>query len=224
MAEDHSGFKALAAIDMNSKQIHNVANPSTAQDAATVNWCQTSQVNSVVQNVGVQNENLNMNSHKINNVTDPTSAQDAATKAYVDAAGFTSRARVYRSGYQNLPADTWTKIQFNVETYDGANEYNTSTFKFTAGSAGYYLINAQVWILHMDANSDAELGIKVNGSRVVSAQEYTPKYGSVIPSCSDIIHLSAGDYVEVSVRQYSATAKNVNGSSNLTYMSIHRLS
>lgn len=73
-----------ADISWNSHKITSLADPAAAQDAATKNWCETSQTASALTSLGAQAENLNMNSHQIDNVTDPTAAQDAATKKYVD--------------------------------------------------------------------------------------------------------------------------------------------
>jgi len=42
---------------------------------------------------------------------------------------------------QTLSAATWTKLQFNAESFDTNSNYNTSTYRFTPTVAGYYQFN-----------------------------------------------------------------------------------
>lgn len=79
-----------AAWSNNSKKITSVADPASAQDAATKHYVDTTTLPSTETLHGVAAANANdgdvaLNSHKLTGVTDPASAQDAATKHYVDA-------------------------------------------------------------------------------------------------------------------------------------------
>jgi hypothetical protein len=44
---------------------------------------------------------------------------------------------------QSVSASTYTKVACNVEEFDTANCYNTSTYRFTPNVAGYYQFNGQ---------------------------------------------------------------------------------
>ncbi len=44
---------------------------------------------------------------------------------------------------QSVSSGTYTKVACNVEEFDTANCYNTSTYRFTPNVAGYYQFNGQ---------------------------------------------------------------------------------
>ena len=84
-----SRFLAISSggISAESLKVTNVSNPTSAQDAATKNYVDTSTANTnYVKKDGTvaMTGALNMGTHLINNVVNPVSAQDAATKNYVD--------------------------------------------------------------------------------------------------------------------------------------------
>ena len=43
-----------------------------------------------------------------------------------------------------LPNTTWTKVILNVAEYDISSTYNTSSYRFTPGVAGYYSLTAAI--------------------------------------------------------------------------------
>lgn len=52
---------------------------------------------------------------------------------------------VVRTGNQTTTQNAFTKIQFNTETYDTANNFDSTTnYRFTPDIAGYYQLNATV--------------------------------------------------------------------------------
>ena len=51
-----------------------------------------------------------------------------------------------RGSTQTISASTWTKIQFNSESWDTANAYDSTTnYRFTPLTAGYYQVNFGIW-------------------------------------------------------------------------------
>ena len=49
----------------------------------------------------------------------------------------------YRTATQSIASSTWTKIQYNLEEFDTANCYDSTTnYRFTPNVAGYYQISA----------------------------------------------------------------------------------
>lgn len=141
---------------------------------------------------------------------------------------FTSRFHVYLSADQSIPSGSFTKIQLNTEVFDGDNEFDNATnYRFTAGSAGYYVICAGAEVKNLGAGKFAQLAVKVDGTTyeiaprhyvTSAAQDYVPLYGS------KIIYLAASSYVELQVYHNHGSNRNVAGARHITYLSGHRVS
>ena len=69
-----------ASVSMNSQKITSLADPTSAQEAATKNYVDTRSISTFA----VPTADVPWNSKKITGLLDPTNAQDAATKNYVD--------------------------------------------------------------------------------------------------------------------------------------------
>jgi len=78
---------------------------------------------------------------------------------------------VYRNGDQSLSDNTLTTIQFNVENVDSASAFDTSTYKFTPQTSGYYFVSLNVGIGTTADNSIDKFQIKIfkNGSGITGA-------------------------------------------------------
>jgi len=51
-----------------------------------------------------------------------------------------------RGSTQTISASTWTKIQFNTESWDTGSAYDSTTnYRFTPQIAGYYQVNFAIW-------------------------------------------------------------------------------
>ena len=75
-------------------------------------------------------------------IATPTADSHAATKKYVDDnGGFTSNIRVYLSSDQTITGATETIVEFDTETRDIDNEFNTSTYKFSPSKTGNYMVS-----------------------------------------------------------------------------------
>lgn len=119
---EHSGIhlNALAAptgdVSLNSHNLTSVADPTSAQHAATKNYVDTRSLS----NFSAPTGDLSIGTHKLTNVTDPASDQDAATKHYVDHHAVTN---------DNSPAADWsvanhkiTSLATPTDDYDAANK------------------------------------------------------------------------------------------------------
>lgn len=138
------------------------------------------------------------------------------------AVGFSSLASVYLSAGQTIPSGTWTKVNFSTESYDVNNEFDTSTYKFTAAEGGYYSITAQVTF--SEPIERVGTMVKKNGSEIISI--YSHNYGSGgglrgIVATKDV-KLVSGDYIEVFVVQNSGVAQTCQNSAARTFFTIHR--
>jgi len=108
-----------------------------------------------------------------------------------------------------FPSDTGTKGNFNSESFDIQNEFDTSTKRFTASVAGKYLVIAQsaAWYL---ANVRVRANIYKNGA------QYSNWEGAVGNNFDyphmriiDVVDLAANDYVEAYFYQYSGSDKTL---------------
>tara|TARA_Y100000004_G_scaffold192893_1_gene254249 strand:+ start:489 stop:1091 length:603 start_codon:yes stop_codon:yes gene_type:complete len=83
------------------------------------------------------------------------------------------------NGSQSISADTDTLVQFNTERYDLGSNFNTSTYIYTAPSAGYYKFDVAC---HVASASDSQL------KTTRAFLRFTPSGGSntdIVPSYYD---------------------------------------
>jgi hypothetical protein len=111
-----------------------------------------------------------------------------------------SGCRAYLDADQTINASAATKVNINHVTYDIQNEFNTSTHKFTAKTAGLYLIIHQL-SLHRQTGSMADGSaicayIKVNGAYIAETDLVLGGAFNPTLQCIAIIQLAVNDYVE----------------------------
>lgn len=110
----------------------------------------------------------------------------------------------YANGGQTISNNTLTKIQFNVETFDTANAFDSSTnYRFTPLVAGYYQVTLNVALNTMTGN--AQPSINKNGS--------VYQYGNYPNACvsapywasmSALIYMNGStDYIEGYITQFT---------------------
>ena len=101
----------------------------------------------------------------------------------------------YSTSTQTFSAGTWTKCQFNNESFDTANAFDSTTnYRFTPQVAGYYQINTIFQVT--TGQNYAGLGIYKNGSVYKYVQSRQDQGYSIW--LSDIIYLNGStDYLEV---------------------------
>ena len=81
----------------------------------------------------------------------------------------------YLSASQSVTDATWTKVQFNTEILDSDGTYDNSTnYRFTPASTGYYLINAGLVIEAEGVGrmADNYLSLYKNGTQVSVSEQY----------------------------------------------------
>ena len=52
--------------------------------------------------------------------------------------------RAYRSANYSIASSSFVEVQFDTKTFDTNTCFNTSTYRFTPTSSGYYFFNAQI--------------------------------------------------------------------------------
>lgn len=99
----------------------------------------------------------------------------------------------------------------------------SSTFKAT--SAGYYLVISSVWFVGLDLNTKYVSRILQNGSCIAESANYCAANAQWPTSKStQIVSLSADDVLELVGYHEHGSNRDIYGTAEGTYLSIHRLS
>jgi len=122
--------------------------------------------------------------------------------------------QAYLSSNQTINNNTLTTVAWNTTSFDTANCFNTSTYRFTPTVAGYYLFIVNlVWA---SAPNTGELYGYLNKNSTGYAIIDTTANGSTFYVQNQSIILSANgttDYFTFSIAQSSGSSKSINGSS-----------
>lgn len=166
---------------------------------------------------------INMGSNDITNVGTPETALEAATKGYVDSAEPTAKSavRAYRSGNQPGLGLGPTKIQFNAENYDEGLDFSISSYRFTAPTAGYYFIYAQIYWNGTSVPPNRELHIYKSDVSIAMNRHVVSGPNDRTKSIASIEYLTAGQYIEI-----FAGVSNIGtltGGSDKTFLVIYKL-
>lgn len=123
----------------------------------------------------------------------------------------------YLSTNQNPTNATYTKVQINTESFDTANCFDTSLYRFTPNVAGYYQVQAAcrissttpstyVWAIYKNGSNINELNIATTpaqyDNRVVASLVYMN---------------GTTDYLEFYCYCSASSAQTFNAGSNATY-------
>lgn len=113
------------------------------------------------------------------------------------------KASVYLTGGgQNIPSQTWTKVEMQTEVYDTNNNYNTSLFRYVAPVTGFYDIYVQVQttISGLSTTTNTVAAIYKNGAPLRFGDQDIGNGNSAkiprIPVTMFAAYLVAGDYIE----------------------------
>lgn len=150
-----------------------------------------------------------------------------SVKAYVDdnvggAANAFVGARVTKSAAQSIATGTWVALTFDTETFDTDSIHdtvtNTSRLTVPTGMDGGWIVSGQATFNSLADGVLYGVEIHLNGSAVTRTLSYSGK-ASAFPSAtvSDILSLTAGDYVELFARQDTGSSLGVNGRLAMTY-------
>ena len=97
--------------------------------------------------------------------------------------------RAYMANAQTISATTFTKLNFNTESFDTNGNYDTSTNRFTPTVAGYYQITANTYF-----SATAQLYIYKNGSANITGAYLNSSGHSV----AGLVYLNGTtDYIEI---------------------------
>jgi len=123
---------------------------------------------------------------------------------------FESRFMAMRDTVQSIPLDTYTKVEFNTELYDGLGEFDhESGFDFTAQEAGEYHFGACIGIVSLVDTETIVATIRWENS-VTKGQDMKKQgdagVGIVNPSLD--LHLEIGETVHIEISHNKTGAKD----------------
>ena len=167
--------------------------------------------------------------------TDEFLVSDAGTLKRVDysylKAVNTPTFHVYRSGNQSISNNTTTKVQFNAETFDTANAFDSSTnFRFTPQTSGKYYFYAGIYIANGSSASLEEYQIQIqkNGSakliNTIDRRTSGIGYNISVPVSGLLEANGSSDYFEVHANVvWGGGSQNIIGAVNQTYFGGYKI-
>ena len=127
--------------------------------------------------------------------------------------------RAYRGTDQNLSSGVWTKVQLNTESWDTANNFDSTTnYRFTPTTAGYYQINALAYVYSSGGtNGNYMMSIYKNGSQYATWMDIDQTGAQ--NGISTIIYFNGStDYIEMYARGTSSGTNVVSAGPVDNYM------
>ena len=123
---------------------------------------------------------------------------------------------------QSFSANTYTKIEFNGENFDTANNFDSTTnYRFTPTTAGYYQINMNV-LMSSTASTNTFMDILIykNGTNYL-AESFTNNSSAYAGGqISGVIYFNgSSDYIEGYIWQNSGTGQLIRNDTGFTTFS-----
>lgn len=127
----------------------------------------------------------------------------------------------YLGASQNITNSTKTTMQFNTEYYDYGDNYDHTTYTFTAPYDGVYQFSAGGRIPGVDADEWASCYITTSNSAMPSFRYLDRAYSAntnVYPRLTVEVYLDAGDTVKAEIEQISGGTQSLaSGFDDFTY-------
>ena len=117
------------------------------------------------------------------------------------------------SAATSVASSTYVKIGFNTITFDTANYFDTTNYRFTPLVAGYYQINAGIQYNGPSSTTAfALISLAKNGNVYTGGQNLITAIQYAIPSTSGLIYLNGStDYVEIFGYQSQGSTQTMSG-------------
>ncbi|MHA1534840.1 MAG: hypothetical protein ACTSP8_08955, partial [Promethearchaeota archaeon] len=101
--------------------------------------------------------------------------------------------------------------------YDVSGDFNILTDRFICPTSGYYLISGMVTFSSMQDGEVINIAAFSEGVREAGSVTHAAHANIVSVGFTDIVHLNAGDYVELSAYHSGSAARTIYGSTAGTY-------
>ena len=140
--------------------------------------------------------------------------------------GTTPAFKAHMSTGQNISNATGTVIAFDSEDLDSDSAYNTSNYRFTPQTAGYYFVAASALIEHGDAAGEyGDLAIHKNGTKVI-AQRLPGLYYNLSTGlfCYGIIQMNgSSDYIDCQIYHNHGSTRGLDSNDDYTTFQAFRV-
>jgi hypothetical protein len=157
------------------------------------------------------NENFKDADDRITALEGDLTTANAAITALEAKTHDPSAFRAFRTTAQNIPHGTPTKLVFDSELFDLANEYNPTTGFFTAASAGTYLVHCAMWLISpAGAGPVWAITVDKNGTQLASSDWQSAAAKGFTPAIDGLIHLNAGDQISCVLYQDTGATQSTN--------------
>jgi len=127
---------------------------------------------------------------------------------------------VYRNGTQSVANTTYVTVQFNAETFDPDNKFDTSNYRFTPAVAGFYFLTAQVR-LGVQADGNMYIGLRKSGSTFANALNDNSDNDTV--SVSSIVQMSDSEYIDVQFFQATGQTRDITAGAGNTFFTGYKI-
>ena len=129
---------------------------------------------------------------------------------------------VYRNGTQAIANNTATKVQYNTESFDTDNTFDSSTnYRYTPAFSGKSFLVGSIRLYGTDDFNNYTLEIHKNGTAILRQQNSHWHYESA--QVSGIVTHDTDDYFEVYVTQQSGSSLDVMSGIEITYFMGYKL-
>ena len=129
---------------------------------------------------------------------------------------------VYRNGTQAIANNTATKVQYNTESFDTDNTFDSSTnYRYTPAFSGKSFLVGSIRLYGTDDFNNYTLEIHKNGTAILRQQNSHWHYESA--QVSGIVTHDTDDYFEVYVTQQSGSSLDVMSGTEITYFMGYKL-
>lgn len=116
------------------------------------------------------------------------------------------------------------KVAFNSNDFVVGLTWDSTNNRFVITAAGRYLITGEVAYSNAADGKQYEAMIYKNGSQVTQGRVMCAAAGAYItPSCTDILNLAVGDYIEIFTQHNEAGASTIASATDSTYITIAKI-
>jgi len=128
-----------------------------------------------------------------------------------------SLARVFLATSYSTRDGEWIKVDFDVLDYDVSGDFNITTDRFTCPTSGYYIISGKLTFSSMQDGETIEVGVFSEDGLEAGSVAHAFHTSNISVGFTDIVHLTAGDYVEFGSYHNGTGFKSIYGDSSGKY-------
>ena len=126
-------------------------------------------------------------------------------------------ARAFLSTSYSTTNGLWFKVDFDEVEYDVSGDFNIVSDRFICPTSGYYLISGMVTFSSTQDGEIINVAAFSEGVREAGSITHAAHATIISVGFTDILHLNAGDYVELQAYHSGSGTETIYGSTVGTY-------